>query len=225
LLLLPRALYAPGRFGRGAKTGAAAPAPEDLDVARPRWGRGLIVAETRRLSIRRLTLADAAFLLRQVNEPSWLANIGDRGVRNLADAERYIQVRMLDPYAAHGFGMYLVERKPDGEPIGLCGLVKRDTLPHPDLGFSLLEEFHGSGYAFEAATAVMDHAAQLKLRRVLAITTPANRRSGKLLEKLGFRVEGSVGLVPDDEDLTLYAISLPDSSAPGRFRARPSRRT
>jgi len=178
-----------------------------LNVADGRSGE--TVATTARLLLRRITLADAPFLLRQLNEPSWLRNIGDKGARTLADVETYTRNGPLEMYKKHGFGMYLVELREGGAPVGMCGLVRRDGLPGPDIGFALLEEHFGKGYALEAAGAVMKHArATLGIGRVLAITTPTNERSGRLLAKLGFRQEGTVRLGPKAEELNLYASDV-----------------
>lgn len=168
----------------------------------------LRIAETSRLSLRHLVLSDAAFFQRLVNEPSWIENIGDRGVRSLDDAERYIETRTLEKYRTLGFGMYLLELKPHAAPIGVCGFVKRDSLPDVDIGFALLPEFCGQGYALEAASAVMAYGRHtLGFHRVLGITTPSNQRSGQLLEKLGFRFEQLVLLPPDEATLKLYVYT------------------
>ena len=150
----------------------------------------MTVCESERLRLRAARPDDAAFMLKLVNQPSWIRNIGDRNVRTLEDAARYIDARMLEPIHRLGYGMYVIELKAGGTPVGLCGLVKRDTLPDPDIGFALLGEHEGHGYAVEAARAVMAHArGPLKLRRLLAITTPDNARSGRVLGKLGFVLE------------------------------------
>lgn len=176
------------------------------------------VAQTDRLVLRHLSLDDAAFYRQQLNEPSWLAHIGDRQVRTLADAQAHIRANILPPYAADGFGMYLVQRRADAEPLGLCGLVRRTTLPAPDIGFALLDAHAGQGYAQEAAQAVLDHAfGALQLDRVLAITVPANQRSQQLLDRLGFAFQG---LVPVGErTLRLYACPAP--ALPGAAEAAP----
>lgn len=169
----------------------------------------MTVAETSRLILRYLTPNDAVFFCRLVNEPSWLENIGDRGVRTPEDAEAYIRTRYMEAYRTLGFGMYLVESKALAQPIGVCGLVERDSLPDLDIGFALLPEFRGQGYAREAAAAVMDLArTSLGLSRLLAITSPGNRASGALLEKLGFRFEGMIRLPPGEEELKLFAVDL-----------------
>ncbi|MGH8761316.1 MAG: GNAT family N-acetyltransferase, partial [Burkholderiales bacterium] len=145
------------------------------------------VAQTGRLVLRHFTTADAAFYRRLVNEPSWLQNIGDRGIRTTADAEVYICTTTFEGYKALGFGMYVVESKTDGTPLGVCGLVKRDTLPVPDIGFAFLPEHWGRGYALEAAGAIVEHArTALALTKLLAIVNPENTPSCRLLEKLGF---------------------------------------
>lgn len=164
------------------------------------------VAETPRLTLRRLTLDDAPFYLQLLNEPSWLAHIGDRGVRTPEDAQAHIAAHILAPYATHGFGMYLVQRRGDGTALGLCGLVQREALPAPDIGFALLQQHEGLGYAREAAQAVLWHAfGELQLPRLLAITAPTNLRSTKLLGALGFHFQGMVPV--GDRSLRLYALA------------------
>jgi RimJ/RimL family protein N-acetyltransferase len=165
-----------------------------------------VICQSDRLLLRLTRLDDAAFLLRIVNQASWIRHIGDRKVRTLEDAERYVDTRMLEPVRKHGFGMYVIELKATGEAIGLCGLVKRDTLPDPDLGFALLDEHAGHGYALEAAAAMLGHARDaLKLPRLLAITSPANARSEQLLGKLGFRLDGAPHVNPEGEHLNLWS--------------------
>jgi [ribosomal protein S5]-alanine N-acetyltransferase len=167
-----------------------------------------VICQSERLVLRRARPEDAAFVLRLLNQPSWIRHIGDRGVRTLGDAGRYIDARMLEPFRTLGYGMNVVELKATREAVGLCGLVKRDTLPDPDLGFALLDAHEGQGYALEAATAVLAHARRvLKIRRILAITTPENERSGKLLGKLGFIFERRARLAPGAEELNVYAAS------------------
>ena len=161
--------------------------------------------ETPRLRLRDLAPADAAFMLTLLNEPSFVENIGDRDVRTLADARTYIENGPIASYARHGFGLYLVELRASAAPIGICGLLRRDTLPDPDLGFAFLPAYWRQGYALESAAAVRDYArAALRLGRLLAITSPANASSIGLLGKLGFRFERMTRLTPDGADLKLF---------------------
>lgn len=165
----------------------------------------MLVAETQRLRLRRFTLQDCEFVLRLVNEPSWIQFIGDKNVRSLDDARAYIERGPLRMYEACGFGLYLVEGKDSAEPLGMCGLIKRDGLDGVDIGFAFVPEAWGHGYAHEAAAAVMEHArSDLGLKRVLAITLPSNHRSIKLLEKIGLTREGPLILPDDGEELLLY---------------------
>jgi len=150
-----------------------------------------LIVETQRLQLRKLALSDAQFLVTLLNDPSWQRNIGDRGVRNDADAEGYIRNSVWSQYQAHGFGMYVVQLRATALPIGLCGLVKREFLGAPDVGFALLPAYVGQGYAFEAAHALMGYAtSELGIERLYAIVKPGNDRSVRLLERLGFRHEG-----------------------------------
>jgi RimJ/RimL family protein N-acetyltransferase len=168
------------------------------------------VLRTTRLNVRRLEPDDAPFVLELLNEPGWIANIGDRGIRTVEGARRYVEDGPIAMYRERGFGLYVVEIDATGEPIGFCGLIKRATLDDVDLGFALLERHWGNGYAFEAASALMAREPKGKgLARVVAIVTPSNARSRALLEKLGFAFERMIQSGDDAEELALYAIAIP----------------
>ena len=157
--------------------------------------------ETDRLILRQFAMDDAGFVLELVNDPAWLQHIGDRGVRTLADARAYLRKGPLASYARNGFGFNLVELKSTGEPIGGCGLIKRETLADVELGFAFLPQFRGIGYAEEAARATLKNARQLLgFERIVAVVAPENTRSIGLLRKLGFSYERSLRLAPDDPD-------------------------
>ena len=164
------------------------------------------IVATNRLILRHLNTQDAAFIFGLVNQPSWLRHIGDKGVETIPDAEAYIQNGPVKMYHRLGIGLYLVELRADKNPIGICGLIKRDTLDDVDIGFAFLPEYWGKGYAFESATAVMQYAKQkLGLSRVVAITTPDNQPSIKLLEKLEFHYERMIESADDGKELSLFA--------------------
>ncbi len=161
--------------------------------------------ETERLLLTELTDDDAGFILGLVNEPSFLRYIGDRGVRTLDDARRYIRQGPVACYEKYGYGLLRMGLKPDGTPIGMCGVLRRDTLPEPDLGFSMLPAWWSKGYAHEATAAVMKHARESAgVGRVLAITNVDNDPSIRLLGKLGFRFDRMVRLGEDTTDLRLF---------------------
>ncbi|MEO7166756.1 MAG: GNAT family N-acetyltransferase [Spartobacteria bacterium] len=153
------------------------------------------ILESERLILRQLTVDDADFMLELMNEPGFIEFVADRGLRTPADAAGYITEKILPSYARFGFGFYRVELKEAGTPIGICGLVKRETLPEVDVGFALLARFCGMGYAFEAATAVLQHARSvLGLTGIVGVTAPGNRESIKLLEKLGLKFQRKIHL-------------------------------
>ena len=162
------------------------------------------ILQTDRLNLRWLLETDAPFILRLLNEPGWLRFIGDRGVRDLEGARRYVLEGPARLYP-RGLGLYAVELRSEGVPIGICGLIEREGLDGVDLGFAFLEEFEGQGFATEAAAATLGYAASTGRTRVLAITTEENARSAALLTKLGFAREGQVTL--DAEPVELYAWS------------------
>lgn len=166
----------------------------------------MIVIETERLRLKHLDPdRDDEFILELVNEPSFLHYIGDKGVRTLADARRYITDGPQKSYETNGYGLYKVELKKDATPIGMCGLVRRNTLPDADIGFAFLENYWNNGYAYESAAAIMKYAREtLGIKRLLAITTPDNMASGKLLNKIGLRFDRLIQLSQDTEPVKLF---------------------
>ena len=172
----------------------------------------VMMLETPRLRLRHLVPEDAPFILELLNEPGWLRFIGDRGVRDLESARGYIETGPRAMYARTGFGLYCVEDREGGASLGMCGLLKRDTLEYVDLGFAFLARHQGRGYAREAATAAMDEARGLGLSQVAAITDPANQRSIRLLESLGFRDAGHRRLTHDAPELCLFLWQAVPSS-------------
>ena len=169
----------------------------------------MILLETERLILRRLTIDDAEFILRLLNEPSFLHYIGDKGVRNLDDARQYVLNGPVASYKQNGFGLYLVELKENRIPIGISGLVKRDALPDADIGFAFLPASWSKGYAVESAAAVMNYARDvLGLNRILAITTRDNEPSAKLLGKLGLRFDRMIKLSEDAPEVKLFTSEV-----------------
>jgi len=170
----------------------------------------MTVHETERLLLRRITVDDAEFILTLLNEPSFLRYIGDKQVRNRDDARQYILNGPMASYERHGFGLLLVELRESHTPIGMCGLLKRDELPDPDIGFALLPDFWSKGFAFEAAAAVLKDG---KLPRILAITSLDNEVSISLLQRLGFEFERVIRLSPDREEVKLFTREMPRMNA------------
>jgi RimJ/RimL family protein N-acetyltransferase len=141
-----------------------------------------------------------------LNDPEWLRFIGDRGVRTLEGAREYILKSLVALYERFGFGLYLVELKAGGAPAGVCGLIKRDSLEDVDIGFAFLPQYRGQGYAYESAAAVMAYGKEkLGFKRIVAITSPDNDDSARLLEKLGFKFERVITLTDGGEEVRLFA--------------------
>lgn len=178
------------------------------------------ILETERTILREIVETDAEFILDLLNQPSFIKYIGDRNVRSVKEASEFIKNRYRKSYRDFGYGLYVVElkaefsqseiRNPPSEientPIGICGFVKRDSLPDADIGFAFLPQFCGKGYALESANAVMKYGRDvLGLRRVLAITSQDNESSGKLLEKIGFKFESLIKMPHDYEELKLFS--------------------
>jgi RimJ/RimL family protein N-acetyltransferase len=165
----------------------------------------MTILETERLALRELASDDAAFVLELLNDPGFIRNIGDRGARTAEDARRYIAERIVASYKTNGFGLYGVAPKKTGTLVGICGLVKREGLDHPDIGFAFLERFRGNGYATEAAAAILAHGRDLLgLAPLLAITALDNKGSIRVLEKIGLRFDRIVRLPNAERDSRLF---------------------
>lgn len=163
------------------------------------------VLKTDRLILRKFTTADAAFMLELLNEPSFITNIGDKGVKTVDEAVSYIQTGPMASYQRLGFGVYLVGLKDTGAAIGLCGLIKRDELPDVDVGFAFLPAYWSKGYASEAASAVVDFGKrEFGLQKIVAIARPDNSGSIRVLEKLGLRFDRLIDVFHDGSELSLF---------------------
>ena len=166
------------------------------------------ILDTARLRLRTLTLDDAAIYLKVLNTPLFIHWIGDRQIRTEAQAREALAVGPLTMQSMRGFSLYLVERKDGGAAIGMCGLIKRETLDDVDLGYAYLPEFAGQGYASEAAAGVLAHARGLGLKRVVAITSPGNAASDAVLRRVGMRFKKMVKLTAEDTGTQLFEIEL-----------------
>lgn len=165
----------------------------------------LDILETPRLKLRMLTPDDAEFMLALMNEPAYLRYIGDRHVRTVEDARAFLLKGPIDSYDRHGFGLYAAVLKDTGASMGICGLIQRDFLPHPDIGFAFLSAYWGHGYAQEAAQAIMEHGRnRLRLREICAIVTPDHDRSIRLLGKLGLKFERRMTHPGDGSEVLVF---------------------
>ena len=167
------------------------------------------IVETERLNLREMDSAiDAEFIFELLNTPKFLKYIGDRGVRSIEQAREFIEDRYRQSYREHGFGLYTVELKRNNTAVGVCGFVKREHFEFPDVGFALLPDFEGKGYGYESANATLQYGRdKLDFKKVLAITTPDNDVSGRLLGKLGFKFD-RIFTSSEGEDLKLYEKQL-----------------
>jgi [ribosomal protein S5]-alanine N-acetyltransferase len=166
----------------------------------------VVIAETSRLRIRHLTAADAAFTCKLLNEPSFIENIADRGVRSELDAMHYLAEGPIKSYQQHGYGLFLVEQNNNREPLGFCGLLYREHLDETDIGFAFLPQCWGQGFAFEAASAILHFGYnKLQLKRIVGLTSAGNAASIKVLTRLGLRFEKMVQMLPSKEYVQLYS--------------------
>jgi len=170
---------------------------------------GVIQLRTARLTISRLAPGDAPFIHVLLNEPSFIRFIGDKGIDTLEDARTYLRDGPIAHYGRHGFGLCRVALQADATPVGICGLVKREAFPHPDLGFAFLCAHWSRGYAHEASLAVLDEARdRFGLRLVLAMADAENHASTRLLRRLGFRFECDVTMPGETKPVQQFAIDL-----------------
>lgn len=165
--------------------------------------------ETNRLYLKAADIEDAAFILELLNTPKWIQFIGDRDVRDLLQAEKYIEERMLPAMEKSGFGNYVLIRKDNGDKIGTCGLYVREGLEGVDIGFAMLPAYEGKGYMYEAALKIKELAStDFQLERLNGITLPENMASRKLLVKLGLELQGKIRLPNDPDELLLFSMQL-----------------
>ena len=163
----------------------------------------MLVFETQRLSLHQATFDDAPFIFELLSDSTFIDNIADKGVKNLDDAKAYITASLINSYKANGFGLYIAKQKVDNLPVGLAGLVKRDTLDCPDVGYALLPQYTGIGYATELAKAVLAFGYdKLAVKRIVAITTADNKKSIKVLEKIGLTSTSTITF--GDEQCLLF---------------------
>ena len=164
-----------------------------------------LILETDRLKLREFGLDDTKFIIELVNSPGWLKFIGDRNIKTKADAKNYLKYGPMKSYLENGYGLFMVEKKDDNTPIGMCGIIRRDNLEHPDIGFAFLPSYNGQGYAYEIASATLEYAKKvLKIPEILAITVGDNVKSIALLEKIGLKFIKKIHLKDDKEELLLY---------------------
>ena len=167
------------------------------------------ILETERLVLREFDLDDGEFIVELLNSPGWIEFIGNKNVKTLEDAQKYLENGPIKSYGEAGFGLSMVELKFVGVPIGMCGLIKRDTLDDVDIGFAMLPEFAGMGYGSEIAAATLEYAkTDVGLKRVVAITVENNDASIALLRKIGLRFEEMIDFGDDDEKLMLFGIDF-----------------
>jgi RimJ/RimL family protein N-acetyltransferase len=167
------------------------------------------ILETERLRLRELTLADTPFILALLNSPGWLEFIGDRNVRTEEQAIEYLENGPLKSYQDNGFGLSLVETKDQSQGIGMCGIIRREYLEGPDIGFAFLPEYMGKGYGYEIASATLSYALDTwQLPKVLAIADPTNKKSIRLIEKIGLRLAGTFQLPNKQEELLLFSSEM-----------------
>ncbi len=165
--------------------------------------------ETERLRLRPVTMDDAGLMLAVWNDPAFIQNVADRGIRTAEQARDAIAAGAAKLFADYGYGPYCLSLKSNGKLIGICGLFRRDHLDDPDIGFSLLPDYRSQGYAGEAAIEVVRYARDnLGIGRLTAIVSPNNAPSIGLIEKLGLRFERAVTMPGDDEEISLYSVAL-----------------
>ena len=171
--------------------------------------RTIWLMETERLRLRGVTVDDAELMLAVWNDPAFIRNVADRGIRTVADARDAIASGAQKLFEEFGYGPYCLSLKPTGTMIGICGLFKRENLDVPDIGFAVLPDYCGKGYAGEAASAVVDYArCELGIRKLAAIVSPTNVPSVGLIEKIGLSFDRMITMPGEDQAICLYSMTL-----------------
>lgn len=169
------------------------------------------IIETGRLRLRAVSVDDADLMLAVWNDPAFICNVADRGIRTTEHAREAIADGAAKLFEDYGYGPFCLSLKSDDSMIGICGLFKRDNIDHPDIGFAVLPDYCGQGYAGEAAIAVVDYArSELVLPALTAIVSPTNAPSIGLIEKLGLTFDRMITMPGDDGAICLYSIVFAD---------------
>jgi RimJ/RimL family protein N-acetyltransferase len=169
----------------------------------------MILTTTERLTISKVTLADAPFFLELVNTPNFKKYIGDKNLSSIAGVEDYLKAGILKSYEDHGFSYYTLRLHDSEEILGIVGILKRDNLECPDIGFAMLPQFEGKGYGYESSVAMMQLAkAQFGIDKIAAITLEHNTNSINLITKLGLEFEKKVKPFADEAELLFFAKLL-----------------
>ena len=164
------------------------------------------ILETDRLRLREFNLGDTEFIIKLLNSPGWLQFIGNRNVETVQQAKNYLENGPMKSYSENGYGLSLVEKKDEKKAIGMCGIIKRENLDDPDIGFAFLPDFAGNGFAYEIADATMVYAKdELNISKIAAITVADNVKSIRLLEKIGLRFIKIFSFPDSKEELLLYS--------------------
>ena len=164
---------------------------------------------TERLNLTELQNSDVQFVYDLFTDSDCIRFIGDRGINNLADADTYLQDRLMASYLKHGFGLYKVTLKNNTKAMGICGLVKRDEANPPDIGFAFLPAFRSGGYCTEAALAILKWSKANKIsQKILAYTNPDNAASIRVLEKIGLQKQSITTLPGQDFESLILSIDI-----------------
>ena len=165
--------------------------------------------ETDRLRLRPVTEKDTGLMLAVWNDPAFMRNVADRGIRTEAQAQEAIRGGAQKLFDDYGYGPYCMSLKSDGAMVGICGLFRRENLDDPDIGFAVLPDYCGQGLASEASFAVLDYARDtLQLDQLVAIVSPENAASIGLIEKLGMSYDSKITMPGETEAICLYSLSL-----------------
>lgn len=167
---------------------------------------------TERLILSEFTLTDAPFILALLNDADFIRFIGDKGVRSIPDAENYLSTGPLLSYQTNGFGLWKVTTKDNSqEPIGMCGLIRREALPCLDVGYAFIPLARKMGYASEAALACKKVCfSELNHKQLAGIVNSDNPGSIKVLTNLGMQFIRTTRMPGADHDVDLYMVEKGD---------------
>ena len=174
----------------------------------------MLLIITPRLQLRELTQADAPLVLTLLNDPDFIRYVADRGIHTLEAANHYLLHGPLLSYAEHGIGLWCVERREDGQAVGMCGLIRRAGIADIDVGYVMLPAWRGLSYASEAAAACVQYGLHsLHLPRVVAYIDPSNAASARVLSKAGLHACGHITLPEDSTPVLLFSTGTPTTTA------------
>ena len=155
-----------------------------------------LIFQTPRLILRQITIDDAPLILELNSNPEIVKYVHEPTLKTVEQAEEIITNIILPQYK-NNLGRWAIITKDNNDFIGWCGLKYRPEMDEIDLGYRLMQNAWGKGYATEAAAKTLEYGFRtLNIKLITGRAHIENLASIKVLEKIGMDFIGE-GIVDD----------------------------